>query len=516
MKRFLAIALILVFAATFCFAMGETDSATTAEVSYKDQVTIGFQSKTSSTNPTAQTSVAHRIFFNLTHNTLVGYEESTQSLVPELATSWESNADFTVWTFTLRDNAYFHNGEKFTADDVLFTWEWAKDNASNATVKSFYASTIKSVKVIDDTHVEITLNKGNIDFLYTYSNEYFAILNREAVNADAKNGPSIGTGAYANSEFVVGDHTTLVRNEKFWGELPTTQTLLFRYISDGSTRLAALEAGEIDVCQSPNNTELDIIRANDELGLTTYQAQALTFLAFNMDDPMLKDENLRLAIAYAINNQEIIDGAASGQGGVAYGMWGYFQYGYFDDWKSVGQTAYNPQNIAKAKEYLAKSKYPNGGITIKFTAANQWTVNSLQIIQAQLKALNINVEVEQVDAAGFGNKTKARDFQVVIYSIAFTAAGSDAARIYTPGNSVNYAGYNNAKVSDLFAKASAEKDDAKRQAYYKEIQTIVHAECPYIPLYYANSGAAYSKNLSGATWNTSGKFDYTYVKVAEN
>ncbi len=513
MKRFTTVLVLLALIAAVAFASGSTEASSSAEVSYKDQVVIGFQSKTSSTNPTAQTSVAHRIFFTLTHNTLVSYEESTQALVPELALSWESSADFKTWTFTLRDDVYFHNGEKFTADDVLFTWEWAKENASNATVKKFYASTIADIKVIDDTHVEITLAKGDIDFLYTYSTEYFAVLNREAVTADPTDGPSIGTGAYMNKEFVVGDHTTLERFDQYWGELPTTKTLLFRYISDGSTRLAALEAGEIDVCQSPNNTELDIIRSNPDLGLTTYQATALTFLAFNMDDPILQDENLRLAIAYAVNSQEIIDGAASGQGGVANGMWGYFQYGYFDDWASVGQTPYNPVNMEKAKEYLAKSNYPNGGVTIKFTAANQWTVNSLQIIQAQLKALNINVEVEQVDAAGFGNKTKNRDFQVVIYSITFKAAGSDAARIYTKGNSVNYAGYDNARVAELFALASAETNDATRKDYYKEIQTIVHAECPYIPLYYANSGAAYTNKLSGAVFNSTGRFDYTYVKV---
>ncbi|MBO4388234.1 MAG: ABC transporter substrate-binding protein [Spirochaetales bacterium] len=512
MKKLLTVLLILAIAVSSGFAKGAPEAQQTDAVTYKDQVVIGFQSKTSSTNPTAQTSVAHRIFFNLTHDTLVDYNESSQEIVPGLATEWKSSADFKVWTFTLRDNVFFHNGEKFTADDVVFTWEWAKENASNSNVKNFYAKTIAEVKALDDTHVEITLASGNIDFLYLYSNEYYSVLNREAVTADAANGPSIGTGPYKNVEFVVSDHTLLERFDQYWGQLPTTKSLLFRYISDGSTRLAALEAGEIDVCQAPNNTELSIIRANEDLGLTTYQAQALTFLAFNQEIPALQDQNLRLAIAYAVNSQEIIDGAASGQGGVANGMWGYFEYGYFDDWASVGQTPYNPVNLEKAKEYMAKSAYPNG-LTIKFTAASAWTVNALQIIQAQLKPLNINVEIEQLDAAGFGNLTKEKKHEVVIYSVTFTAAGSDAARIYTPGNSVNYASYNNARVNELFTLAAAETNDATRKAYYKEIQEIVHAECPYIPLYYANSGAAYTKKLSGAVFNNSGKFDYSQVKV---
>lgn len=512
MKKTITVTILALLVAAMCFANATKEVAAPTTVSYKDQVVIGFQSKTSSTNPTAQTSVAHRIFFNLTHNSLVGYDEKTLELKPELATAWESSDDMKTWTFTLRDDVFFHNGEKFTADDVLFTWEYGQ-TATNATVKTFYSKTLNSVKVIDDTHVQLILNASNIDLLYLISNEYFGILNREAVAADATNGPSIGTGPYKNVEFVVSDHTTLERSENYWGAAPETKTLLFRYISDGSTRLAALEAGETDVCQSPNNTELSIIEANEDLKLTTYQATALTFLAFNENDPICADENLRLAIAYALNSQEIIDGAASGFGGVANGMWGYFQYGFYDDWAASGQVPYF-NNIDLAKQYLAKSNYPNG-VTLKFTAANAWTVNSLQIIQNQLKALNINVEVEQVDAAGFSQKTTAGDFQVVIYSITFTAAGSDAARIYTPGNNVNYAKFNNARVNELFALGSAEKDEAKRKAYYKEIQEIVHAEAPYIPLYYANSGAAYTKKLEGAVFNSSGKFDYTYVKVSE-
>ena len=513
MKKLISLLLVLAIAVSFCFASGAAEAkAPAAQVEYKDTVIIGFQTKTSSTNPTAQTSVAHRIFYNLTHDTLVDYDETTKTIKPGLATEWKASADFKTWTFTLRDNAYFHNGEKFTADDVVFTWEWAKENASNATVKNFYTKTIAGVKALDDTHVEITLNNGDIDFLYTYSNESYSVLNREAVTADAENGPSIGTGPYMNDEFVLSDHTTLQRWDKYWGELAPTKTLLFRYISDGSTRLASLEAGEIDICQAPNNTEHAIIRANDDLILYTYPGQALTFLAFNEQIPALQDQNLRLAIAYAVNSQEIIDGAASGVGNVANGMWGFFEYGYFDDWASVGQVPYNPVNMDLAKEYLAKSNYPDG-LTIKFTAANQWTVGALQIIQAQLKPLNINVEIQQLDAAGFGNLTKAKEHEVVIYSVTFTPAGSDAARIYTPGNGVNYASYDNPKVTELFTKAAAETDDATRQAYYREIQEIVHAECPYIPLYYAGSGAAYSKNVSGAVYNGSGKFDYSQVKA---
>ncbi|MCC7576508.1 MAG: ABC transporter substrate-binding protein [Sphaerochaetaceae bacterium] len=512
MKRTVIVTLLILLSCSLVFATGaKEEPGTAAATTYKEEVVIGVQSRTSSTNPTSQTSVAHKIMFNLTHNGFVGYDERTKEILPELATEWKASSDLKTWTFTLRDDVYFHNGEKLTADDVLFTWEYGK-NASNATVKSFWNG-VESVKAIDDYHVELVLKAANIDLLHLLSNEYFAILNREAVTADATKGPDIGTGPYVNKEFFSGDYTLLERFDRYWGEAPVTKTLRFRYLPEGTARLAALENGEIDVCQAPNNTELDIIKANSDLVLNTWQTTALTFLALNTEDPILSDPNLRLAIAYAIKVQDVIDGAASGFAGTANGMWGYFQYGFFDDWKSVGQSSYET-NLATAKEYMAKSKSPNGA-TLKFTAASAWTVNALQIIQDQLKALNITVEIEQVDAAGLSRKSVSGDYQVIIYSVTFTSAGSDAARIFTPGNSVNYARYNNARVNELFSLGASETDDAKRKAYYKEIQTIVHAECPYIPLYYANSGVAHSKVAEGAVYNTSGSHDYTYIKVAK-
>lgn len=493
------------------FATGNKEGQPVATASFKEEVIVGVQSKTSGTNPTSQTSVAHKILFNLTHNSLVGYDEKSQKIVPELAVEWKTSSDLKTWTFTLRNDVTFQNGEKFAADDVLFTSEYGR-TASNATVKSFWTG-LESVKVLDDTHVELVLKAANLDLLYLISNEYFAILNREAVAADATKGPDIGTGPYMNKEYYSGDYTLLERYDHYWGELPVTKSLRFRYMPEGTARLAALENGEIDVCQAPNNTELDIIKANADLVLNTYQSTALTFLALNTADPILSDPDVRLAIAYAINVQDVIDGAASGFAGASNGMWGFFQYGYFDDWKSVGQASY-VTNLETAKQYLAKSKHPNGA-SLKFTAASSWTVNALQIIQDQLKAINLNIEIEQVDAAGLSRKATSGDYQAIIYSVTFTAAGSDAVRIFTPGNSVNYARYNNARVNELFNLAASDMDDANRKAKYKEIQIIVHAECPYVPLYYANSGVAHSKEAEGAVYNTSGNHDYTYIKVAE-
>lgn len=490
-----------------------TQAATTAPakdtVSWKDEVVIGANAKTTTTNPTAVSNVAHNIMFNLTHNCLTGYDETAKKVVPELAKSWKMSDDKKTWTFELVDNVYFHNGEKMTANDWVYTVEYGK-TAENGTVKAFYNS-IASAKAISDNTLEITLTNPNMDLLVTLSTPTLCVLNKKAIDADAQNGPGIGTGAWVNKEFVSGDYTLLTSFDKYWGDKPDTKTLRFRYIPEGSARLIALENGEIDVCQAPNNTELDLINKNKDLKMVSYQSTALTYLAFNLEKAALQDENLRLAVAYALNVQDIIDGAASGMAGIADGMWGFYQFGYFNDWKSAGLEKYG-FNLDKAKEYMAKSKSPKG-LTLKFMTSTTWRVNALQIIQQQLAPLEISVVIDEVDAAGLTSKAAAGDYDVVMFSVSYTTAGDDARRTLYPKNASNHAKYSNARVNELLDLAVAEPDEAKRLAYYKEVQTIVHEECPYIPLYYANSGAAIRSDLEGAAFSVSGAHDYTYVKA---
>ncbi len=512
----LSLVLILGILSGCSSSSGSSSSAPSASASaapetptWKEEVVIGFNSKTTTTNPTAVSNAAHNIMFKLTHNSLTGYDETTKEVAPELAESWQMSEDKKTWIFKLRDDVSFHNGEKMTADDWLYTIEYGK-NAENGTVKAFYNS-IESARAVDANTLEIVLKNPNMDLLFTLASPSLCVLNRKAIEADAANGPGIGTGAWVNKEFVSGDYTLLERFEDYWGELPVTKTLRFRYISEGSARLIALENGEIDVCQAPNNTELNLIEANENLKMNSYQASALTYLAFNTEKESCSDPNLRLAIAYALNVQDIIDGAASGLAGIANGMWGTYQFGYFDDWKSVGLEDYT-YNMDKAKEYMAKSDHPDGA-TITFTTSTTWRVNALQIIQQQLAPLGIDVQIDEVDAAGLSSKASSGDYEVIMYSISFTAAGDDARRTLYPGSSQNHANYDNARVAELIDLAVAEPDSAKRIDYYKEVQTIVHQECPYIPLYYANSGAAVTKDLEGAYFFASGAHDYTYVKV---
>lgn len=483
---------------------------TVASENYKDQVVIGFQSKTTTTNPVAASNVAHSIFFQLTHNSLTSYDETTGQIGAELATDWTHNDDLTEWTFNLRDDVTFHNGEQFTADDVAFTVEYGKTDVANDTVKKFYNG-IASVEAISDYQVKITLAVGNVDFPYALSNAYLGIVNREAVEADADNGASIGTGAFINKEFVSGDHTLLERNDAYWGTLGGSKSLLFRYISDGSARLIALENGEIDVCQSPNNTELSLIESNKNLVMHAYQASTLTYLGFNMTGFLGEDFNLRMAIAHALNIQEIIDGAASGFATISTGMWGAHQFGYYDDWAAEGMSNYD-YNLEIAKDYMAKSNYPDG-CTIRFMTSNAWRVKALVIIQQQLAPLNIEVVIEEVDAAGQTNKVNSGDYDVVMGAQSLTAAGTDANKFYQAGNGSNTAKYDNERVQELLNLASATADEAQRLAYYKELQIIVHTECPYIPLYYANSGVVCSVKVEGAVINTSGSHDYSGIRV---
>ena len=122
-RKLFVVLMVLVLALSTVFATGSQEqTSSNGPKEYKDEVIIGVQTKTSSVDPTAQTSIAHRIVYNLTHNCLIGYDEKTVEIIPELAETWTMSEDMKTWTFNLRKDVTFHNGEKFTAYDVLFTW----------------------------------------------------------------------------------------------------------------------------------------------------------------------------------------------------------------------------------------------------------------------------------------------------------------------------------------------------------------------------------------------------------
>lgn len=470
-------------------------------VALKDDIVIGMQSKHTTIDPMEASNTQHNYMWRMVFDTPIHFNNETKELEPQLATEWSTEDSGKSYVFKLREGVTFQNGETMKASDWVFTFNRMEGTTSNNGI----FQKVESVEAVDDYTFKITLVDANLDWPYMMTLPTASIMSEKAVTEDPVNGPGIGTGPWMIDSYEFGDYTKLVAYEASWRGAPNAKTFTFRYIPEDSSRLIALQNGEIDICQSPSLIELPNVEADSNLDLVRYKGGSLTYLAFNTQKSPADDVNLRKAVAYGIDIDSIIIAALEGYGEKAYSFWGWDEYGYVD----LGGY---PRDVEKAKEYLAKS-YPNGGAKLDIFISGSERKLVAEMIQSQLREVGIEMTITELDSAGISTSTTNGDHQSCIYGMGFNIFGDDARRILQPGSAVNKAHYDNPAVMDLLDKAVAESDETLRKDYYKQIQELVAADTPYIPLYFSDGFIAVAKGTGGIDIYPTSHHDYSNIFV---
>ena len=530
MKRFLSLALcLLMFAGMLagCSSNTDTDPSTddgtttttpddennstgdettpSGEENYKKDIIFGLGGKIVALDPQANSNTQHNYYFRMVFDTPLDFNNETQELEPNIVTEW-STEDAVTYSFTLRDDVYFHNGEQLTADDVKFSYDRAPDTDSASTLGDL----IKETRVIDDFHFEIELHSANVDLPYLLTLPTASIINREAVTENELEGTGIGSGPWMVDSYEFGDYMKLVRNDNFWGEKAKAETFTLRYMPETSARLIALETGEIDICADPDPLDLERVRGTDGLELQSYVGTSITYFAMNYKKEPFNDQNLRLAMAYGINVQELIDVVRLGEAQPCLSLWGWNQYGY-----NGGTTPYE-YDPEKAKEYLAAAGYSESNpFSFKLSVSAGERKSCGELIQAQLKEIGVNVEIVEFDTAGLSTSTTNGEHEACLYGCGMNIFGDDSRRLICPGTGVNKSHYDNAEVNELMDLAVAELDDTKRTEYYHEVQQILHDDGAYVPLYSSNGFFAVKEGTGGIDYYPTSHHDMSNVYIIE-
>lgn len=446
----------------------------------------------------------------LLHNQLIEYDWDELTCKPELAESWEVSEDCKTYTFKLRKGVKFSNGEELTADDVRYTF-LERHKEMESTVASGFLNILEDIVCVDDYTVRVTLTRGSADLLHTLVSTSYSIVNREACEADPKNGNLIGTGGWKLDSWAPSEHVTLVCSEDSWvwqaNEKTPTEKVVFRFYDEDAARTIALQNNEIDVSCSVSSADVASLQTDDSVKVYTFPAQTLRYIFINMQDGKLtEDVNLRKAVAFAMNYDELYVFATGFQ---AKSFWGKNQFALFEDFDEPHE--YNPE---KAKEYLTKGGYPNGGLELDVLATST-SEELAALIQAQLDAVGIKLNIVTVDGAGMTAAIKEGAYDMGLQAISLTTAGGRFSFICNPTSATNRSRYDNAWMREQYDLAAGLADEAKRAEIYKEIQIAFHNDAPYIPLFYTSNTIAFDKNLSGANWVPDTKFDFTFVKCEE-
>lgn len=455
----------------------------------KDTLIVALAAEPKSMDPVASNDVpSHCVYLHIYDTLLQRNKEG--KLVPALAVSWEQVDPLTL-ILHLRKGVKFHNAEKFTAKDVVYTLNRCK----GAPAVMAYFKDIDKVEAIDDYTVKITTTKPFGPLLGYLAHKGASILNEKAVTeaGDAYAQFPIGTGPYKFVEWKSGDKVILKANNDYFGGKPATENLIFRVITEGTNRTIALETKEVDISYDIEPMDAQFIKNGGELDLYEQPSLGINYLGFNTQKAPFDKKEVRQAIAYAIDMPSIINavylgGAEIANSPVAPGVPGY---------TSTGKT-YN-QNIAKAKELLAKAGYPNGfkaKISLNDVSVRK---NIAVILQDQLKQIGIDLEVEIMEWGAYLDQLSrgkhdmfllgwvaSPDCDVFMYALFHSSnLGSAGNRTY----------YVNTRMDELLDAGRTNNDQAQRNIFYKEAQEIVQEDLPMYILVYPFVNAAAQKNI---------------------
>jgi len=448
------------------------------------------------TSPGANTTPVNWVF-TMIYDRLIERDHDTGEYMASLATSWEST-DFQTYTLTLRDDVYFHNGDKFTADDVVNTVHLAKEVGAGSPAGVQWAP-VDTVKAIDPTTVEFVLGSVFVDFYFNLSMPSAGILNIRAVEANSEEGTWVGTGPYVITEFVSNNFTRFARNENYWNDEKNiiTPSIVLRFVPEVSARTIRMQNGESQLSFGVHSDDLYLFQEDPD----NFEVVGLTFnfnngVSFNMNDPITSDHNFRMAVAHAMEKNEIALFSAGEWARGAYDsgtIWGYQT-----EFRNDGIPAV-PHDLDEAKRYLELSSY--NGEEIEIAASIITNIRAAQVLQEQLRLAGINTVVTEYDVPGmFAYMLNPNSgSQMGFFYIQMTYSSSSYRNLVGPGGAQNLMHYENPIVTQMLDEAAAMTDTAQREAHFLRIQELVAEDMPFINAFWRILGVVAARGIGGIT-----------------
>ncbi|MBU5674952.1 glutathione ABC transporter substrate-binding protein [Alkaliphilus sp. MSJ-5] len=441
------------------------------------------------TNDTPSPRVMEQIY-----ETLVNQNEDME-IEPGLAESWKYIDDVTI-EFKLKKGVKFHNGETFTSKDVKFTLLRALESPYVGHVLGEIDP--NGIKIIDDYTIQIVTTEPYAPILMHLSHTAGSMLNEKAVieAGDDYGFIPVGTGPFKFDLWITGDSIELTKFNDYHGEGAMVERVVFKNIAEAQRRFNELKNGQIHIAYDILASDIKRIEENKELTLYRDTNLTTSYIGFNVQNKPFDDVRVRQAINYAVDVDLIIEAAMEGVGQQSNGPLGP------NVWGSNQELQTYEYNVEKAKELMKEAGLENGFKTSIWTNDNKSRMDIAEIVQNQLKQINIEAEVKVVEWGAYLDGTANGEHDMFILGWSTVIADPDyglyplfhSSQFGDAGNRTFYA---NAKVDELLDKGRVEIDPEIRKAYYLEAQKIIRDDAPWI---FLNIG----ENLTGTRSNVKG------------
>jgi peptide/nickel transport system substrate-binding protein len=413
---------------------------------------------------------------------------------PGLAKSWEVSEDGLTWTLYLQEGVKFHDGTPFNAESVRFNLE----RLINKSPTRF--GSIESIEIIDDYTIKVKHNKIFAPFVRTLAG--VSIFSPDSFDDEGRVIKSIGTGPFKQVEWIEGDRLVMERNEDYWGGTPKLERITLKVIPDPTTRIMALEAGEIDMIIDTGGIlpeHVAALEANPDIKVVTSPIVTPHYLTFNNNKTPFDDVRVRQAVMHAIDRESIIQYAMEDYGIPSKSVMPHV----FVDWVHPN-LPYKFNNPAKARELLQAAGWVDtdgDGILdrdgqefrVTFLLASglvgRWPYATIaEIVQAQLREVGIIVDIQTVDTGLWRDMLKRGEADMTIRPF----AGRDISHrtrlhewFHSEGVVNNPHGqfYHNPRVDELTERLLRTVNEKEARKISFEIQEIVAEEVPMLPIY---------------------------------
>ena len=437
---------------------------------------------------------------------------------PWLATSWDRPNPLT-WVFHLRPNVHFHDGHALTSADVA----WSIRSMANGAIITPKGGAFKAITAIDTPDpltVVVHTSMPQPSLLFNLSDGLFGVVEKGAARDEGLH--PIGSGPFRFVSQVQDKEVLLDRNPSYWAGAPsaTIQHIRFQVVPDTITAALEMKKGSADV--ESNVLTMDMVHAlasAPNLRVSIGPGARVDYLNFNVQDPALRDPRVRQAIAFAIDRSALIAALWRGHAHLADTL---LPPGHWAAATDAALAQY-PYNTARAIQLLdAAGLKPNAhGVRVHLTmktSTDETTRLEAQAMQAELRDVGIDLSLRSTEFGTFYSDITKGAFQM--YLLRWIGSNEDPdifhycyASDMFPPKGANRGHYTNLRVNALLKAASVAADEATRRNNYLQIQQILAADLPTVPLWYPDNIVIHSTRLTNLKLDPGGSFDF--LRAAE-
>jgi peptide/nickel transport system substrate-binding protein len=481
------------------------------------------QAETQSLNPIDLRNGNGDIFASeLLYNGLTRADpEGGDELLPGLAESWEVSNGGKTYTFKLRQGVKFSNGDPLTAEDVKFSLDRFGDPKINQ-ILSVVAVGYDKATVVDDSTVRVDLTEPVAAFLYNISIFPAFIVPKKLVEeqGDAFWKTPVGTGPYRLKTFVRGSYIAFERNPNYWEDgKPYLDEVRFNFASDSNSRLLALKNDQAQIADGVPFSQITPLKADKNIVLQQTKVPQFVGLWLNHKRAPLADLNVRKAMQYALDRNQIKNGVFKGAGSVPNSVLPPLKYDAGAD-----QVPPYPFDLAKAKAEMAKSKHAQGfSTTLQYPAGYDYYKQLGLLLQNQWAQIGIKVKLIEEDGATGTDRFNSGDYDMTIPYAQFTSdltvPDEYAGFLADPASGTNgfFSNWSDPAITKLVKTFATTPDEAERAKQWPVIQKAMLDQTPVINVINLPSITAHRTNVCGTDINALGadRLENTWLTTAK-